>query len=91
MMFSSAKLLACTALWSSFLSSLAAPSQSLKAARASSTYPELMDATAEDLIAGLESGMFTSVDLVEVSFAQICGRKYLLLNIDKTGVYSPHF
>lgn len=29
--------------------------------------PELMDATADELISGLEAGQFTSLDLVQVS------------------------
>ena len=36
-------------------------------------FPPLIDATVEDLVAGLETGLFTSVDLVNVRGAnQIC-------------------
>jgi hypothetical protein len=34
-------------------------------------FPSLIDATAEDLISGLESGLFTSVDLVNAYVARI--------------------
>lgn len=34
-------------------------------------FPALIDATTEDLVAGLESGLFTSVDLVEAYIARI--------------------
>jgi amidase len=34
-------------------------------------FPSLIDATAEDLISGLESGLFTSVDLVNTYIARI--------------------
>jgi amidase len=34
-------------------------------------FPSLIDATTEDLISGLESGLFTSVDLVNAYVARI--------------------
>ena len=34
-------------------------------------FPRLIDATTEDLISGLESGLFTSVDLVNAYIARI--------------------
>lgn len=33
------------------------------------SFPPLIEATTEDLISGLESGLFTSVDLVTVSYS----------------------
>lgn len=36
-----------------------------------SVLPELLDATADELIAGLEAGQFTSLDLVQVRLQSI--------------------
>jgi amidase len=35
------------------------------------TFPKLLDATASELAAGLDKGMFSSVDLVKVSRAEL--------------------
>lgn len=34
-------------------------------------FPSLLDATADDLAAGLNAGAFTSLDLVQVSFREL--------------------
>lgn len=62
--------LTCTELlsWSSLLStSFAAPAHPSSSNGTASTYPGLLEATTEELVTGLESGLFTSVDLVKVS------------------------
>lgn len=42
-----------------------------RASNTSSALPSLLDADLEDLVTGLESGTFTSVDLVEAYTARI--------------------
>jgi amidase len=37
-----------------------------------SAFPSLLDATTDELAAGLQNGSFSSVDLVNVSFEQCC-------------------
>jgi hypothetical protein len=52
-----------------FPSSWAAPSSYPRSANGTtSVYPGLFEATTEEVVSGLESGLFTSVDLVNVSF-----------------------
>jgi hypothetical protein len=64
-MFFKASFLACAALLLSSSSLLsAAPT---KSNGTKSVYPGLLEATTEDLAGGLKKGLFTSVDLVNVS------------------------
>jgi amidase len=49
-----------------------------------SKLPLLLDATAEDLTAGLESGNFTSVDLVQVSVAPLFCQCYMDIDSEYT-------
>jgi amidase len=69
MFLHTAKFLACTALLSSllFLGTAWGVPNSKKA-----DFPSLLEATTEELAEGLKKGLFTSVDLVNVSFCHYC-------------------
>lgn len=66
MMFLKASFLACAALLLS--SSFAAPLSPKKSNITNFVYPDLLEATTEELAEGLRKGLFTSVDLVNVRF-----------------------
>ena len=76
MMFLKASFLACAALLLS--SSFAAPSPE-KSNTTNFLYPDLLEATTEELAEGLKKGLFTSVDLVNVSFYSTLIRMPFLL------------
>lgn len=66
MMFFKASFLACAALLLSSSSLVSAAPK--KSNGTDSVYPGLLEATTEELAEGLEKGLFTSGDLVNVSF-----------------------
>lgn len=91
----SMRLLAC-----SLLTAICFNSGSAQVCRNSSTaiggkpFPPLIEATTEDLITGLESGLFTSVDLVNVSYlASTClsalflGSIWIFHRTENTSIY----
>ncbi len=84
MMFLKASFLACAALLLS--RSFAAPLSSKKLKTTNSVYPDLLEATTEELAKGLKKGLFTSVDLVNVSFIPssfACCSSQLALNAER--------
>jgi hypothetical protein len=72
MMFVSARFVACAALLLSSVSLVASSPKGKSYPKPShgtdSIYPGLLEATTEELAEGLKKGLFTSVDLVNVSF-----------------------
>lgn len=83
MLFLKASFLACAALLLS--SSFAAPAPK-KSSTTNLLYPDLLEATTEELAEGLKKGLFTSVDLVNVIFippSSRCRSSWLHLDAEK--------
>lgn len=83
---SKARLLACTVLSSlcfTFLTNAQTCYNSSTAINGK-PFPPLIEATTEDLITGLESGLFTSVDLVNVRWASSQVRHNILMGYRHT-------
>jgi hypothetical protein len=72
MMFLSARFVACAAVLLSSVSLVASSPKGKAYPKpfngTNSVYPGLLEATTEELAEGLKKGLFTSVDLVNVSF-----------------------
>jgi hypothetical protein len=94
MMFLSARFVACAALLLSTVSVVASSAKGKSYPNpsngADSIYPGLLEATTEELAEGLKEGLFTSVDLVNVSSLPNELPKILLLTTRSTGIHSSH-
>jgi hypothetical protein len=57
--------------WRAFVATTLVAPLAFAAPSGGHTFPKLLDATASELAAGLDKGMFSSVDLVKVSRAEL--------------------